>query len=189
MNNSCQARQSQPDAGCQPTTSPSTHLFPQMDRSQNGTEALRSLPAPAPFLIANPRLKSRLTPGDFSRLQISNRERMTIFHLAFSVPSSFEPPVSGLQKPWPPCGGRLIVTPELEFPATRTKQTPNQNSNRCKTRVSHPESLCGLPPSAPRPSASCIPHAPRLTWRRASHLPARRSFDTCDRIGINLHLY
>jgi hypothetical protein len=184
INNSRRAKQSQPGIGCRPSTWYSTHPFPQMDHSQNGTEAFRSRPTPVLILIANPRLKSRLTPRDFSSLKISNRERMAISCL-HSSPERIGPLIT---RHLPPVTEFLIVTPESKVPATPTKQTPNQNSNRYKTHVSHPESLCGLPPSAPRPSASCIPHAPRLTWRRASHLPARRSFDTCDRIGINLHL-
>ena len=34
-------------------------------------------------------------------------------------------------------GGRLIVTPRLEFPVTRRKQTSNQNPNRYKMRFLH----------------------------------------------------
>jgi hypothetical protein len=44
------------------------------------------------ILIANRRLKSELSGKDSSRLQISNRERMAIFHRAFLAFSSFEPP-------------------------------------------------------------------------------------------------
>jgi hypothetical protein len=45
------------------------------------------------ILIANARLKSQLSGNDSSRLQISNRERMAIFHRAFLAFSRFEPPV------------------------------------------------------------------------------------------------
>ena len=44
------------------------------------------------ILIANTRLKSELSARDSSRLQISNRERMAIFHRAFLAFCSFEPP-------------------------------------------------------------------------------------------------
>jgi hypothetical protein len=47
--------------------------------------------------------------------------------------SSLETPASSLQNPWPPSGGRLIVTPRLEFPATATKQNSNAVPNRYKT--------------------------------------------------------
>jgi hypothetical protein len=138
INNSRRTKQSQPDVGCQPTTSPSTHLFPQMDRSQNGTQALRSCPgarvnsssfhplAPSlQILIANPRLESKLTSKDSSSLQISNRERMAISRRAFSGFPGFKPPTSRPQN--------LIVTLESKFPVTRRKQTRNQNPNRYKT--------------------------------------------------------
>ena len=49
-------------------------------------------PQATELLIANTRLKSGLSGKDSSRLQISNRERMTIFHRAFLAFSSFEPP-------------------------------------------------------------------------------------------------
>jgi hypothetical protein len=192
-NNSRQDRQSKLRIGCRPFPWYSIHPFPKMDYSHYETEAFGSHAAPVPILIANTRLKFALRYRDVSGLQISNRERMAIFRRSFSIPSSFKPPASSVQN--------LIVTLELKFPATRTKQTRNQNPNRYKmavfhpgcssgTRVSHPESICGLPPSAHAahgPSASCIPRAPRLTWRRESHPLTRRSVDTCDPVGINWH--
>jgi hypothetical protein len=61
--------------------------------------------------------------------------------------SSFQTPAPGLQNPWPPRparragparrGGRLIVTPELEFGGTHRKQTPEAISNRYKMRRLH----------------------------------------------------
>jgi len=49
-------------------------------------------PQATEFLIANTRLKSELSGKDSSRLQISNRERIAIFHRVFLAFSSFEPP-------------------------------------------------------------------------------------------------
>jgi hypothetical protein len=95
------------------------------------------------ILIANPRLKSTLSTNGPNQLQISNRERMAFCRLTprfyppgagLVVPlfsSSLQPPASSLQNP--PSGGRLIVTPRLEFPATPTKQNSNPISYRYKS--------------------------------------------------------
>ena len=73
------------------------------------------------ILIANPRLKFKLSGQVFWRLQIPDRERM-----AFSCSrASREPVISSPQD--------LIVTPRLEFPATATKQDSKPISNRYKT--------------------------------------------------------
>jgi len=76
------------------------------------------------FLIANPRLEINPNHRKLSPLQIPNRERIAIFHCTFSVLSGPQPPASSLQN--------LIVTPRLEFPATRTKQTSEPISTRYK---------------------------------------------------------
>lgn len=203
-----------------------------MGHSQNGTEALRSQPSacvisanPRPLapsvqnLIANPRLKFEITPGDSIQLQIplvavacqpwlaTNREPIAIFSSQFFDRTQRPPRHS--RSPSSRLGllatshsslvtAFLIVTLESELSATRTKQMSNRNPNRYKialsrvdspwrTQVSHLETICGLPPSACSPSSSCISHAPRLTWPRATHLSAPRSFDTCDPVGINLY--
>jgi hypothetical protein len=134
-NNSRQGWHSQPDVGCQPSTSYPTHPFSRIEHSQNGTEAFGSRPAPVPILIANPRLESKLTSKDSSSLQISNRERMAISRRAFSGFPSFKPLTSRPQN--------LIVTLELEFPVTRTKQPGNQNPNRYKTPLLRPGLISG----------------------------------------------
>src|ERR1700757_660171 len=104
--NSRQARHSQPDVGCQFSTSP--HPFPRIDHSKNGTESLRSRRAPTPSLIANPRLKSKLTRSDSSNLQIPNRERMEFFRL-----NSRPDPIDPLTTRHPPLvNAFLIVTLE-----------------------------------------------------------------------------
>jgi hypothetical protein len=101
-------------------------------------------------LIANPRLDFDASIRKQSQLKISNREQMAFFRrpwpAATSVSSSFEPPALSLRNPWPPCGGRLIVTLELENPATRTKQKPNLFSNRYKS----PFSRCAILRFSPR---------------------------------------
>ena len=80
------------------------------------------------ILIANPRLEFPLTPFKTSQLQISNRQYPAIFSSASS--SSLQRLASSLQN--------LIVTPELEFRATRTKQNSSSFSNRYKMRFLHP---------------------------------------------------
>ena len=84
-------------------------------------------PSPTPackFLIANPRLEFPLTHSKQRTGATSNRERMAISCLTFSVFSGFEPEAASLHN--------LIVTPRLEFRATRTKQTSSSISNRYK---------------------------------------------------------
>ena len=39
--------------------------------------------------------------------------------------------------PWPPCGGRLIANPELEFGSSHRKHSPLRISNRKFSRVFH----------------------------------------------------
>src|SRR4029077_10475172 len=89
-------------------------------------------------LIENARLRSRLTPSRISQLEISNRERMAISHLALS-PASL-----GLlsTRHWPLATAFLIVTPRLEFPATHTKQNSSSISNRYKPGFFHPAYIC-----------------------------------------------
>ena len=118
------------------------------------------LPTPAAkFLIANPRLEFPLSYSKQRTGAKSNRERMTISCLSFSVFSGFEPQASSLQNPWPPCRGRLIVTPRLEFRATRTKQTSSSISNRYKMHFSR------VPLSRPRLAATR-----RARYNSGSHI-------------------
>jgi hypothetical protein len=79
----------------------------------------------AVILIANTRLKSELTSKDSSRLQISNRERMAIFHRAFLAFCSFEPPA--------PAEALAAVA----CPSRRA-------ANRYKTRLLRPGSFSGM---------------------------------------------
>jgi hypothetical protein len=166
-------------------------------------EAGRGTTRAPEFLIANLELEFHITPIRISNLKFSNRKFSAIFSLklvadgerraAFSSPQTL---VSSLQKPWLPW--RLIVTPRLEFFATRTKQTPNQDSNRYRSRFSRPGCISEIP-SLPAhcfrgpelvgtftnhvspvtshfSSAPCIAPPPRLTWRLAT-LPPRSSAD------------
>ena len=87
------------------------------------------------FLIANLELEFHISPIRISNLDFSNRKFLVIFPLKLvtdgqpcAAPSSPHPPVSSLQD--------LIVTLRLELLATRSKQTPNQNPNRYKSRFS-----------------------------------------------------
>jgi hypothetical protein len=138
------------------------------------------------FLIANLELEFHLSPIRFSDLKFSNRKFLTIFAAKFCAHgeprAAFfgpQPPTSSLQS--------LIVTPRLESLATRTKQKPNQISNRYKSRFSRPECVSGMPSRPARRSrrpelveaftnhesvtpspASCIAPPPRLTWRLAT---------------------
>jgi hypothetical protein len=89
-------------------------------------------------LIANARLEFPATRRKQSTATKSNRERMAISCLSFSLFSGPEPQASSLHNPWPPCRGRLIVTPRLEFCATRTKQSSSSTSNRYKMHFSPP---------------------------------------------------
>jgi hypothetical protein len=116
--------------------------------SQNPLVAGYSSPI-AGFLIANPRLESKLSSNHPSQLQISNRERMAFCRSGPSrepsITSSAQLLSSNLQL--------LIVTPRLESPATPTKQNSNAISNRYKTRFSlcsparHP-SLASVAPTS-----------------------------------------
>jgi len=100
------------------------------------------------ILIANPRLEFPLTPFKTSELQISNRQYPAIFSsassrhtrieaIAPSLASSLQPLASGLHR-LAFSLQKLIVTPELEFRATRTKQNSSSFSNRYKMRFLHP---------------------------------------------------
>jgi len=96
--------------------------------SQNPLVAGYSSPM-AGFLIANPRLESKLSSNHPSQLQISNRERMAFCRCGLSrepsITSSAQHLSSNLQL--------LIVTPRLRSTATPTKQNPHPISNRYKT--------------------------------------------------------
>jgi hypothetical protein len=72
-------------------------------------------------LIANTRLKFELSSKDSSRLQISNRERMAIFHRAFLAFSSFEPPA-------PPEALAAVACPSWRA-ANRYTGIRNRNNN------------------------------------------------------------
>ena len=95
------------------------------------------------FLIANPRLKSRLSSNPPSQLQISNRERMAICRfIPSSRPALFRLSLATrhsvvLRRPKTNeaslATAFLIVTPRLESPATPTKQNSNPISNRYKS--------------------------------------------------------
>jgi hypothetical protein len=160
---------------------------------QSGQREMERESGRAPeFLIANLELEFHLSPIRISNLNFSNRKFFAIFaaklcaqgepRAAFFSP---QPPASSLQS--------LMVTPRLESPATRTKQTPNQNPNRYKLRFSHLGWISGIPSRPARrsrgpelvftnhesvasPPASCIAPPPRLTWRLAI-LPPRSSAD------------
>ena len=127
--NSRRTMQLQPDAGCRLFPAHPTRSAVHIADSQNGTQNAGTRLQAAQFLIANPRLTFEVSCNDPSDFQISNREQIAFFQRTFSVPSSFRPPASSLQN--------LIVTLGLEFPATRRKQTSNQNPNRYKMRFLH----------------------------------------------------
>jgi hypothetical protein len=80
------------------------------------------------FLIENARLEFPLNHSKQRTGAKSNRERMAISCLTFSVVSGFEPQAANPHN--------LIVTPRLEFRATRTKQTSSSISNRYKMHFS-----------------------------------------------------
>jgi len=98
------------------------------------------------ILIANTRLKSELSGKDSSRLQISNRERMAIFHRAFLAFSSFEPPA-------PPEALAAVACSSWRA-ANRYTGIRNRNNayrfshfqfhNRHKTRLLRPGSFSGM---------------------------------------------
>ena len=128
-------------------------LFP----SQNPLVAGYSSPM-AGFLIANPRLESKLSSNHPSQLQISNRERMAFCHFNRSS-CLFLPRLSPatrhslvLRRPKADEGSLanafLIVTPRLKSPATPTKQNNNRISNRYKSPFFAPCST-GHPSLAP----------------------------------------
>jgi len=157
------------------------------------------------FLIANLELEFHVSRIRISKLGFSNRKFLAIFPLKLVTHgepcATFfnpQPPVSSLQY--------LIVTPRLELLATRTKQTPNQSSNRYKSRFSRPGCTRRIPvaPLAPiclkfprvtsykspvtshASPASCIASPPRLTWRLAT-LPPRSSADAIQSQSSAIH--
>ena len=134
----------------QPQQRHQTHRSRSSSHSQNGTEhqrtaldttkaisssskPLASNPEdpwpPTRRLIANPRLKFTLTNRKLSPLRISNRERMPNFFSALRL--AFLPLLATNHSTLPT--GFLIVTLELNFPATRRKLTANPVSNRYKS--------------------------------------------------------
>ena len=126
------------------------------------------LPCCSKFLIANPRLEMCATHRKQRTGAKSNRERtgvlrapwrMAISYLSFSAFSGFEPQAPSPHNPWPPCRGRLIVTPRSEFRSTHTKQTSSSISNRYKMYFSRHSS----PPV--RASASCCHSLSHATIR------------------------
>ena len=84
----------------------------------------------AKFLIANARLEFPSTHRKQSTATNSNRERMGISCLSFSLFWSPEPQAPSLRN--------LIVTPRLEFCANLTKQSSFPISNRYKMHFSSP---------------------------------------------------
>src|SRR5580692_9013824 len=145
------------------------------------------------FLIANLELEFQVSPLRISNLNFSNRKFLSIFAAKFCAhgapPAAFFSPQPLTSNPQ-----SLIVTPRLEFLATRSKQTPNQNPNRYKSRFSRRGCTRRMPvaPLAPiclkfprvtsykspvtshASPAPCIAPPPRLTWRLAT-LPPRSS--------------
>jgi hypothetical protein len=97
-----------------------------------------SAPLSAHFLIANARLEFELSYRKESLLKISNRERIAIFHLRGSAPSSVLARLAFLwitcresritEFPWPPW--RLIANPRLEFGLNHRKLSPVKIPNR-----------------------------------------------------------
>jgi hypothetical protein len=125
------------------------------------------------ILIANPRLEFRVTRSKQRAGAKSNRERMAISCLLFSLPAGSKPQASGLQN--------LIVTLELKFRATPTKQTSSSIPNRYKTRLLLPGRLLGMRLSHPDvlregsslrffhlPHASLLPVAPPVAAARSA---------------------
>ena len=143
--------------------------------AQRVSVAFRTFPprqAPVPtsaaiFLIANPELEFRVSYSKQRTGAESNRKKIAVLRSSFSIFSGSGPQASSLPNPWPPCRGRLIVTPRLEFRAIRTKQTLSSISNRYKMHFS------GLPQSLPS-----FPHlaAARLTrYNSGSHIEVNQS--------------
>src|SRR5580704_6236782 len=99
---------------------------------QSGQREVGRKAAYAPeFLIANLELEFHVSRIRISKLGFSNRKFLSIFAAKFCAHG--EPPAAFFS-PQPPTSNpqSLIVTPRLEFLATRSKQTPNQNPNRYK---------------------------------------------------------
>jgi hypothetical protein len=105
--------------------------------------AQRHLATVLQFLIANPELEFNLSPERISKLKISNRKYMTIFHSENWVASELRrlPRANSWHKssrsqscrkfPWPPW--RLIATFDTsEIESTSRKQTSKQISNSNK---------------------------------------------------------
>ena len=82
------------------------------------------------FLIANRRLRLRLSQRKLSPLKFPNRERMTIHRRAFSRLPIFEPQPASLQNSWASYDGRLIANLELNLHLTGRKTNHIQFSNR-----------------------------------------------------------
>ena len=97
-----------------------------------------SLPWLLSLLIANLELEFRVSERKQTADPKSNRK-----YFAISCPEVRRDPnflatrhsslATGF--PWPPCGGRLIETPRLEFRVTSRKQSTLRISNRDKMRV------------------------------------------------------
>ena len=157
------------------------------------------------FLIANLELEFQLSPIRINNLKFSNRKFSAIFLPELVADNESCPAFSSPQLP---ASSRqtLIVTPRLEFLATRTKQTSNQSSNRYKSHFSRAGCNKRMPiaPAAPsclEPSritsykspvtshaspAPCIAPPPRLTWRLAT-LPPRSSADASQSQSFAIH--
>jgi hypothetical protein len=141
-------------------------------KSMTPRMAYAALSAAPDFLIANARLEFNVSHSKQNLPEISNRERIAIFHprfhpLAQKAPatsrppnvqprlhplySSFQPRASSLQN--------LIANPELEFPATTRKQSTGIESNRKKSAVLRPPWRIAifLFRFAPFPSSSAQP--------------------------------
>jgi hypothetical protein len=112
--------------------------------SQNPLVAGYSSPM-AGFLIANPRLESKLSRKDPNGLQISNRERMAFCH--FNRPSRlFLPRVLPATRhllvlkadEGSLANAFLLVAPRLKSCVTSRKQNSNPISNRYKTALFAP---------------------------------------------------
>src|SRR5579864_3599425 len=157
------------------------------------------------FLIANLELEFHLSPIRISNLKFSNRKFFAVFPPEL-VPDGKSCPAFFSPQPLASICQTLIVTPRLEFLATRTKQTANQSSNRYKSHFSRagcnkrmplaPAAPSCLEPSritsyqSPVPSyaspASCIAPPPRLTWRLAT-LPPRSSANAIQSQSFAIH--
>ena len=120
------------------------------------------------FLIANLELEFHVSRIRISKLGFSNRKFLAIFPLKLVTHgepcATFfnpQPPVSSLQY--------LIVTPRLELLATRTKQTPNQSSNRYKSRFSRPGCTRRMP------VAPLAPHLPEVSTSHELQVTSHQS--------------